>query len=134
MRDTHHKGQHSRGRHFYKRRKMPSARVRRHATDLQLLARAKGAVRKRMLCQASQSLIMALVDVAKALIRGELTMTPRQLNSAKRRKHQLRGLARSNVSVESKRKALTQDGNLLGLLLKPLLSAVAGPLISGILG
>ena len=110
---------------------MTSARVRRHASDLQLLARAKGAVQKRMLCQASQSLIMALVDVARSLIKGELSMTPRQLSVARQSKRQLHGLAHSGVGVETKRRALVQDGNLIGLLLKPLMKGI-GPLISGI--
>ena len=84
-----------------------------------------------MLCQASQSLIMALVDVARSLIKGELSMTPRQMNAARRRRQQLHGLARSGTGVETKRRALVQDGNLVGLLLKPLLAGI-GPLISGI--
>ena len=112
---------------------MTSRRIRQHATDLQLLARAKNAVRKRMLSQASQSLILALVDVAKALIRGEITMSPRQLNAARRSKRKLHGLTNKGVSVEKKRKALVQDGNLIGLLLKPLLSTI-GPILSGFLG
>lgn len=86
-----------------------------------------------MLSKASQSLVMAIVDVARALIKGQLSLTPRQLSAAKRRKRQLHGLARKGGSVEGKRKALVQDGNLLGLLLKPLIG-LAGPLLSGLFG
>jgi len=87
-----------------------------------------------MLTQASQSLIMAIVDVARALIKGQVTMTPRQLSNAKRHKRQLHGLVRTGVNVEKRRKTLVQDGNLLGLVLKPLLSGLAGPLLSSIFG
>ena len=110
-----------------------TSRVRRHATDLQRLVKAKAVTRKRMLSGASQSLILALVDIAKSLIRGELSMTPRQLSAARRSRRQLHGLAQKGVSVEKKRRVLVQDGNLIGLLLKPLIQGI-GPIVSGLLG
>ena len=87
-----------------------------------------------MLTQASQSLIMAIVDVAKALIKGRLTLSPKQLSNAKRHRRALHGIARSGVSLDRKRRTLVQDGNLIKLLLKPLISNIAGNLIGGIIG
>ena len=54
---------------------MATKRVQRNATDLEYLAKAKAAVRSRMLSAASEDLILAIVDVAKALIRGKIPLT-----------------------------------------------------------
>ena len=64
----------------------PTARNRKHFTDLEYLSRAKKAVRSPMLNRASTDLILAIVDVAKALINGEMQLTSKQLSAAKRRK------------------------------------------------
>ena len=115
----------------------PTQRVRRNLTDLEYLARAKQAVRSRHLADAPEDLILAIIDVAKALIRGKLKLTNSQLAQAKNNKRDLLKLTRSTVGLRTKRKLLDQKGNLLGLLLGPLnkgISAVAGPLLGSIFG
>ena len=109
-------------------------RIQRHASDLRRLAESRTDVRRRVLCQAPHSLIMAIADVAKAMIKGRLTLSPQQLSKARRHRRALHALANGKTSVERKRRTLTQDGNLVGLLLKPLLSSIAAPLLSGLLG
>ena len=109
-------------------------RVQRNATDLEYLAKAKAAVRSRMLSAASEDLILAIVDVAKALIRGKIPLTNSQLAAARRRKAELQKLTRKNVRVNTKRALLEQEGNLLGVVLGPLIKGLAGPLIGSLLG
>ena len=99
-------------------------RVQRNATDLEYLGRAKAAVRSRMLNSASEDLILAIVDVAKALIRGKIPLSNGQLAAARRRKPELQKLTRRNVKVSTKRALLEQEGNLLGVVLGPLIKGL----------
>ena len=87
-----------------------------------------------MLSAASEDLILAIVDVAKALIRGKIPLTNSQLAAARRRKAELQKLTRKNVRVNTKRALLEQEGNLLGVVLGPLIKGLAGPLIGSLLG
>ena len=108
----------------------PTQRVRRHLSDLEYLAKAKQAVRSRQLADAPEELILAIIDVAKALIRGKIGLTSSQLTQARNNKRDLLKLTRSTVGLKSKRKLLNQKGNLLGVVLGPLLKGLAGPLLS----
>ena len=111
-------------------RMRPTARIRKHFTDLEYLARAKKAVRSRMLSRASTDLILAIVDVAKALINGEMQLTSKQLSAAKRRKTDILKLA-SKGGIRQKRILLEQKGNLIGALLGPLVKGLA-PVLKGV--
>jgi hypothetical protein len=109
-----------------------SKRVKKHATDLQLLARAKRAIRNRKIKSASKELIMALVDLAKAMIKGEVSMTPFQLAAVRRHKNNFRAVVKPKTPVNKLKKTF-QVGGFLPALLGPILK-VAGPLIGGLLG
>ena len=74
-------------------RMRPTARIRKHFTELEYLSRAIKAVRSRMLSRASTDLFLAIVDVAKALINGEMQLTAKQLSAAKRWKTDILKLA-----------------------------------------
>ena len=109
-------------------------RLQRNATDLEYLARAQSAVRSKKINGASDDLILAIVDVAKALIRGKISLTNAQLKAARERKTDLRKLTRKNVATRTKRALLEQRGDLLGVVLGPLLKGLAGPLLGSLLG
>lgn len=97
-----------------------------------MLRRAKQAVRKEHIKRASKDLILALVDVARALIKGQVSMTPQQLGAARRNKHNLTNLVAPGKSVEEKKRIL-QKGGFIGALLGPLLK-IGAPIIGGLLG
>lgn len=112
---------------------MPSSsRVVRHATDLRLLGRAKAAVRKRKIRDAPKDLIMALVDVAKALIKGEISLSSSQLGAVRRQKKNFLSLVRPGKALGTLKKTL-QTGGFLSALLGPILK-IAGPLLGGLFG
>ena len=89
----------------------PTQRVRRNLTDLEYLARAKQAVRSRHLADAPEDLILAIIDVAKALIRGKIKLTTSQLAQAKNNKRLAKaypfngGTANQTKVVGSERKS-----------------------------
>ena len=105
--------------------------------DLEYLAIAKHAVCARHLADAPEDLILAIIDVAKALIRGKIKLTTSQLTQAKNNKRDLLKLTRSTVGLRTKRKLLDQKGYLLGAILRPLIkgiSSVSTPIINDLLG
>lgn len=111
---------------------LSSARVARHGTTLSLLRRAKASVRNKKIKSAPKDLIMALVDVAKALIKGEISMSGRQLSAVKRNERNFRNLVNPSTSVETKKKTL-QKGGFLGALLGPL-AKIGVPIIGKLMG
>jgi hypothetical protein len=106
-------------------------RVKKHASDLQLLARAKRVLRNRKSRAASKELIMALVDLAKTLIKGEVSMTPNQLAAVRRHKSNFKKVVKPRASVKTLKKTF-QIGGFLPALLGPILK-IAGPLLGGLL-
>jgi hypothetical protein len=107
-------------------------RVKKHASDLQHLARAKRVLRNRKIRMAPKELIMALVDLAKTLIKGEVSMTANQLAAVRRHKESFRKVVKPNTKVQTLKKTF-QTGGFLPALLGPILK-VAGPLLGGLLG
>jgi hypothetical protein len=113
-----------------------TARVKKHASDLQLLARAKRALRNRSIRNAPRDLIMSLVDLAKAIIKGELSMSSTQLKAVRRHKKNFRKVVKPKVSVKTLKKTF-QTGGFLPALLGPALKLIGPlvvPLVGGLLG
>ena len=109
-----------------------SQRLRRHQDDIRALGRAKAEKRRRMLRESSNDLILALVDAAKMIINGEVTLTPRQLSTVVRHRPNFERLVKPSTSVSTKRR-IVQEGGFVGALLGPLLK-IGLPLIGNILG
>ena len=109
-----------------------SPRISRHATDLQYLARVNRAVRNRKISEASTDLIQALVDAAKALIKGKISLTGTQLRRARLHEANFKKLIKPNASVTQRKKTL-QTGGFLPAILGPLLK-VGLPLVGSLLG
>ena len=107
-------------------------RLARHASDLQLLARAKKVVRNKKIKTAPKDLILALVDVARAIIKGEISLSPTQLGAVRRHKNTLKKVTKPRATVKTLRRTF-QTGGLLPAILGPVLK-IAAPLIGGLLG
>lgn len=85
-----------------------------------------------MITAASNELILALVDAAKMLIKGDVTMTPRQLANVRRLGKQFRKVVSPNSSVKQVRN-VCQTGGFLPALIGPLLR-IGLPILSGLFG
>lgn len=113
-----------------------SARVRKHAHALETLAKAKREKRNRMVREATSELIFTLVDLAKMIIRGDITLTPLQLSTVRRHKANFKKLVSKSTGVRGKRNVI-QKGGFLPALLGPVLKLglpLLGNLLGGVLG
>lgn len=97
---------------------------------------AKGSDRRQLLCEASNSVIEAIVDVVKMVINRRVTMTPTQLRNARRKERSFLRLTNTRTPLASKRRLLVQDGGLLGFIapLLKLAAPVLGNLLGGVFG
>ena len=107
-------------------------RLARHARDLQALADATPATRRRIISQAPTDLLMALVDCARRLLKGEVSLTSTQLGAVRRHKNNFRKVAAPRTPLRELRKVY-QIGGFLPALLGPILK-VGLPLLTGLLG
>jgi hypothetical protein len=109
-----------------------TSRLSRHARDLQTLADASPAVRRRIISQAPNDLLLALVDAARRLLKGDVSLTPTQLGAVRRHKKNFRKVIAPRTTARQLRKVY-QTGGFLPALLGPILK-VGLPLLNGILG
>lgn len=107
-------------------------RLARHARDLQALADATPATRRRIISQAPNDLLMALVECARRLLKGEVSLTSTQLGAVRRHKKSFRKVAAPRTSIRDVRK-VCQTGGFLPALLGPILK-IGLPLLTGLFG
>ena len=109
-----------------------TARVKRNERSLALLRRAKASVRKQHIKKAPKDMILALVDIAKAMIKGQVSLSPQQLGVVRRNERNFKSLVAPGKTLTAQKKIL-QKGGFLGALLGPLLK-IGAPIIGGLLG
>jgi hypothetical protein len=97
-----------------------------------MLADASPKARRKIISQAPDDLILALVDAAKKLIKGDISLTPQQLGVVRRHRKHFEKITKPRVSVREVRKAC-QVGGFLPALLGPILK-IGLPILSGVLG
>ena len=102
---------------------MVSQRIKKHATDLAYLQKAKPCVRKLLIEKADRGLVECFCEIADNILKGNLPLTPKQKTTLKKNKAGLRTLSRKSESLKRKKKVL-QSGGFLGSLLAPLVSVV----------
>ena len=103
-------------------------RLRKNASTLKLLHKAKPSLRKAILTKTSPELIRCIYDCALNVLHRNIAITPHCKRKLSRHKTSLRKLTDKKVSLNTKRKILQQGGFLLLIL-----SALA-PLVGKILG
>jgi hypothetical protein len=99
---------------------------------LQALADATPATRRRIISQAPNELLMALVDAARRLLKGEVSLTPAQLGAVRRHKKSFRKVVAPRTPARELRKVY-QIGGFLPALLGPILK-IGLPLLTGLFG
>jgi hypothetical protein len=110
-----------------------SETLRRNAPLLKAIAKATPAVRKRIVStHCNPSFIECICQCARNVIKGNIPLTPAQLNALRRKKKALKQLVLKKTSLAKKRK-LIQSGGFLGALLPPIIS-VLGSLLGSVFG
>ena len=102
-------------------------RLRKNASTLKLLHKAKPSLRKAILTKASHELIRCICDCALNVLHRNIAITPHCKRKLSRHKASLRKLTDKKVSLNTKRKIL-QGGFL------PLILSALAPLVGKILG
>ena len=103
-------------------------RLRKNASTLKLLQKAKPSLRKAILTKASPELIRCICDCTLNVLHRNIDITPRCKRQLSRHKSSLRKLTDKKVSIKTKRKILQQGGFL------PLILSALAPLVGKILG
>ena len=107
-----------------------SVRMRRNAPLLYALANVSDKVRARAMRAPAKDFVLALVEIAKNIIIGNVRMSQAQLDSLSRYREDIRKLVKKKTSL-SEKVAIVQTGGFIGLLLKPLLGVLGGILGAG---
>lgn len=108
-----------------------SARVRKHADVLQVLAKAKPTLCKTIIQGADQNLMRCLCECTHNILKGNVPLSPPQKAKLTRYKKELRAVAKKTTSQKRKKQAL-QKGGFLPALMAPLLAPLATKLLGKI--
>ena len=88
-------------------------RLKKHASDIVYLQKARPCIRKHLFTKADRSLVNCLCECADNIFRGNVPLTKLQNEKLKRNKAGLRALTKNSVSLK-KKKAILQKGGFLG--------------------
>lgn len=109
---------------------MTSARLKRNAPLLKVLAKATPKRRKDILRGCSPDLLQTLCEIALNLLKGNIPLSLQQYQKLKRYKKNIRLIADKKASVKSKRRVLQTGGFLFPLLTAAI--PIIGELIGGL--
>ena len=90
-----------------------------------MLEKSANATRRAVLYKASKDMVLALVELAKNIIKGNVDLTADQYRRLDARRVDVRTLAHPRTSMRNRKKIL-QKGGFIGLLLKPALGLLGG--------
>ena len=107
-----------------------SRRLQRHASTLNLLAKAKPKLASGIIKNSSEDFIKCLCECCLNLLKGNIPISQGQKKKLKKYKNPVRNLAKKSVSIKHKRK-IVQRGGFLGTLLSTIIPAIAG-LVGGL--
>ena len=103
--------------------------INRNREALLVLREASASLQKLMLEKAKRDLVLALVEIAENIIKGNVELTGEQLSALRRKKKHVSVLVNPATTTAQKKKAL-QVGGFLPLLLSPIASLLGSVLPS----
>jgi hypothetical protein len=102
-----------------------SKRVKGNLPYLQVLAKSKPKIRKVIIEQTPNEVVMSICECCYNLLKGIIPLSPRQKQRLSRYKKHLRTLADKTISHTRKKRLLNQKGgNILTALPPPVLTAL----------
>ena len=103
------------------------SRINRNREALLILQGASASLRQLMLEKAKKDLVLAVVEIADNIIKGNVELTSAQLSALRRKKNHVGVLVNPATTTAQKKKAL-QVGGFLPLLLSPIASLLGSAL------
>lgn len=100
------------------------SKVKKHFSTLKMLSSAKPPVAKAILKDAPPELVRVICECCLNVLKGHVTLTPRQKKNLCAYKRALRTLIKKNTPVTTKRR-LIQKGGFIQYLLKPIIAALS---------
>lgn len=105
-----------------------SARINRHASTLIALGNVNADIANMMISSASKDLMLALVEIVRNIIKGNVNLTNAQYNKFKRCSAHLERLVEPKTTL-ARRKEILQNGGFFGAL-----ASLLAPIVTGITG
>ena len=97
-------------------------RVKKHLSELCVLAKCPPQQRKAYLQHAKEELITCLSECCANTLKGNVPLSPAQKKALSRHKKHIREVANKRNSHRKRKEILIQKGGFLGSLLGPILS------------
>jgi hypothetical protein len=94
----------------------------RNKRALQALNSVSENIRTSLLDSLSQDLVLALIEIARNIIIGNVPISETQFNQLRRNKKDLHELIRKNTSFKKQKKILQKGNGLMGDIIDPVLS------------
>ena len=91
---------------------------------LKLLSKTKGKKREAIINASENDLIKAISECVHNVLSGNVELTPEEKRKLAPKKKHLRDLADSKVSFKQKREVIQRGGNLLAVLLPPVIESL----------
>ena len=105
-------------------------KIEKNAEALKTLSKASKSLQKTLLTNASQELVLTLVECAKLILKGDVELTQRQLNALRPYERMLKRFVGARTPLAEKR-CLAQQGGFIGMLLKPLIPTLLKRVLGG---
>lgn len=100
---------------------------------LRLLAKSRKTKRDQLLANATKDQIHCLTEIAHNTLKGNINFKNGPIKKLKKFRKEIRKLAKKSVTIDKKRKILSQRGGFLPVLLTPIISALVTSAISKVL-
>ena len=111
--------------HFYYYYLTMSARIKRNFDALKVLQNADGKLRKSIIENSKEDLIIALCEIIENTLRGTVKLNLAQKKKLKRHGKALRHVADRGVAIKEKKKILVQHGGFLSVILPSAIALVS---------
>ena len=109
-----------------------SFKVKRNLQLLKLLQKSKPATRKAILKTADKDLLLSICEWIDNILQGNIKLRPDHLKKLKRYAGVLRQLQNKSLGYNKRKALLIQHGGFLPALLAPIVTGIAGALISNL--
>lgn len=111
-----------------------SNRIRKNIHYLKVLHKSKPSVRKAIIENSNKELVDTICECLHNILKGNVRIPSETYKILKRHQGVVRDLHNKKVGIIKKKKLLIQNGGFLPALLAPIITGIAGSLISNLVG
>ena len=111
-----------------------SSKLKQNLPLLRILQKSKVTERKAILKSADKELLLSICEWIDNILQGNVKLKPEHLRKLKRHASILRKLQNRQLGIKKRRNILIQQGGFLPALLAPIVSGLAGTLLSNLIG